>query len=49
MSSIERRAFIKGAGLGALAFTVGGVAVWAISATSEYEGSGRSVAKGRIS
>ena len=25
MEAIERRAFVKGAGLGALAFTVGGV------------------------
>src|SRR5713101_3512651 len=38
MSSIERRAFMKGAGLGALAFTVGGVDVMLTPSEARAQG-----------
>ena len=38
MASIERRAFMKGAGLGALAFTVGGVEVMMTASEAHAQG-----------
>ena len=38
MTAIERRAFVKGAGLGALAFTVGGAEVFLTPAQAHAEG-----------
>jgi hypothetical protein len=38
MNGIERRAFVKGAGLGALAFTVGGAQVLLTPAQARAQG-----------